>query len=202
MSEARPAPRWWAWLLERHLSRGPRAPRLTAAERARLQEELERLTGIDAMTGLLNRSTARQRLHAENLGGTAGVMLLLDLDSFKAVNDQFGYVTGDVALCVLADRFRDACPDGSTLSRWSGEEFLVLLPGATLREGVVLALELAAAVRAPVDARGTTLYLRASVGVARWTDGDVEGCTDRAEACAYRAKESQDDVVTEGDLLG
>jgi diguanylate cyclase (GGDEF)-like protein len=101
------------------------------AELLRLNEELESIARLDALTGLGNRLRLNEDLAAlaariERNGGTAGV-LLMDLDRFKRLNDSAGHLAGDAALRGVADVMRKTSRSGDGVYRYGGEEFLVLL---------------------------------------------------------------------------
>ncbi len=101
-------------------------------EKVRLRtEELLLLTEIDQLTGLFNRRGMQERLDQElarqlRQGGALG-MLLLDLDFFKQINDRYGHVAGDLALCAASGVIQDSLRPYDHAARWGGEEFLVLL---------------------------------------------------------------------------
>jgi len=101
------------------------------AELLRLNEELETIARIDALTGLGNRLRLNEDLASlagriERHGGKAG-LLLLDLDRFKRVNDLSGHLAGDAALKGVADMLRRTSRVGDGLYRYGGEEFLIIL---------------------------------------------------------------------------
>jgi GGDEF domain-containing protein len=101
------------------------------AELLRLNEELETIARLDALTGLgnrlrLNEDLAQLAARIERNGGTAG-MLLMDLDRFKRLNDSAGHLAGDAALRGVADVLRKTSRVGDGVYRYGGEEFLVLL---------------------------------------------------------------------------
>ena len=101
------------------------------AELLRLNEELESIARLDALTGLGNRLRLNEDLaglaaRIERNGGTAGV-LLMDLDRFKRLNDCAGHLAGDAALRGVADVMRKTSRSGDGVYRYGGEEFLVLL---------------------------------------------------------------------------
>jgi len=101
------------------------------AELLRLNEELETIARLDALTGLGNRLRLNEDLAAvaariERHGGTAG-LLLLDLDRFKRLNDSAGHLAGDAALRGVADSLRKTSRQGDGVYRYGGEEFLVIL---------------------------------------------------------------------------
>ncbi len=101
------------------------------AELLRLNEELETIARLDALTGLgnrlrLNEDLAQAAARIERHGGTVG-LLLMDLDRFKRLNDAAGHLAGDAALRGVADVLRKTSRIGDGLYRYGGEEFLVLL---------------------------------------------------------------------------
>ncbi|WP_344512478.1 GGDEF domain-containing protein [Dactylosporangium maewongense] len=102
------------------------------------------LSGTDGLTGLRNRDGLHDALR--DLRSAPGV-LLLDLNGFKAVNDQFGHDTGDAMLRGVAARLTEIAPHGTVIGRLGGDEFVLLLPGATTRDQLI---EAATAVRAAV----------------------------------------------------
>lgn len=93
----------------------------------RLQRQAQRSAQdaqLDPLTGLLNRRAFDQAAQQ----ATRGVLVLLDLDHFKAINDQHGHTAGDRVLRGVADILLDQLPKGSLVYRWGGEEFALLLP--------------------------------------------------------------------------
>jgi diguanylate cyclase (GGDEF)-like protein len=101
------------------------------AELLRLNEELETIARLDALTGLgnrlrLNEDLAQTAARIERIGGTVG-LLLMDLDRFKRLNDTMGHLAGDAALRGVADVLRKTSRLGDGLYRYGGEEFLVVL---------------------------------------------------------------------------
>ena len=101
------------------------------AELLRLNEELETIARLDALTGLgnrlrLNEDLAQAAARIERNGGTVG-LLLMDLDRFKRLNDSAGHLAGDAALRGVADVLRKTSRVGDGVYRYGGEEFLVLL---------------------------------------------------------------------------
>ena len=168
-----------------------------SAERAReaLQrrhDDLRHAADHDALTGLLNR-TGLARLNEEletreRLQGFPYVLVLLDVDHFKQINDHHGHLFGDRALRSVADAVSRAIRSDDIAVRYGGEEFLVVLPNTRLDAGA----DVAERIRLQVLAAGLPVPLTVSVGIA---DGDpardsLEGVLDRADQALYRAKSS------------
>lgn len=91
-------------------------------------QELERLALTDGLTGLKNRRALDRAVGQGAM--TAGAVLFVDIDHFKAVNDRFGHDVGDAVLRALAGRLRQSLRLTDVVFRYGGEEYLVLLPGA------------------------------------------------------------------------
>jgi len=100
--------------------------------RALASAELQAST--DLLTGLCNRRTAEERLRELQDVGQAYALVLLDLDHFKAINDTYGHEAGDRALRVFSSVLPAALREQDTAARWGGEEFLLVLPDATVED--------------------------------------------------------------------
>nr|WP_240897934.1 EAL domain-containing protein [Kineococcus vitellinus] len=147
----------------------------------------------DVVTGLPNRLQFSERLAAElERAREAGrldrlVVLYLDLDGFKGVNDRFGHEAGDELLRLVGSRLRDTLRGGSTVARLGGDEFAVLLPECLDVEG--LCRRVLVALRVEVRMRGHVLRVQGSIGLSRARPGDDVGTLLRnADTAMYRAK--------------
>ncbi|MGI4896795.1 MAG: putative bifunctional diguanylate cyclase/phosphodiesterase, partial [Janthinobacterium lividum] len=156
-------------------------------------EEMHGLARRDVVTGLPNRLQFAERLAVElERARDAGrldrlVVLYLDLDGFKGVNDRFGHDAGDELLRLVGSRLRDTLRGGSTVARLGGDEFAVLLPECVDIEG--LCHRVLAALRVEVRMRGHVLRVQGSIGLARARPGDDVGILLRnADTAMYRAK--------------
>ncbi|MCG7605743.1 sensor domain-containing diguanylate cyclase [Halomonas sp. MM17-34] len=160
-----------------------------------MQSELSKYASTDPLTGLLNRRAFQQRLNQElaliKRGTHSAVLMLIDLDFFKEINDTFGHQIGDQVLMnfskVCSDTFRQA----DVISRWGGEEFLIMLPMTTVDEARVVADRLHKILDATsiLDVNGSSIYLSISVGVSALTDySTVEDSLQRVDSLLYRAK--------------
>jgi diguanylate cyclase (GGDEF)-like protein len=157
---------------------------------------------LDPLTGLLNRQALQSRVaELEQQAGLTGgsvCFVACDLDGFKRVNDESGHDRGDAVLCEVAYQLRKSLRSFELVYRLGGEEFLVVLPGAGLEEGLVVGERLRAVV---ADARPGGVRVTMSVGVAAATGADVryESLFKAADEALYRAKrEGRNRVVTDG----
>lgn len=143
--------------------------RAKSRERSALTSELRQLAGTDELTGLLNRRALEelvQRRHAEGVAGA--VVILLDVDRFKAINDGHGHAAGDEVLTQVAQLLQRHLRRSDSIARYGGEEFLVLLADGDVAGGRRLAESLRVALR-QLDiplAGGELLRVTASFGVA------------------------------------
>jgi len=158
-------------------------------------DELNAIGQHDALTGLPNRSLMLDRLTTAlavaRRHGTRAAVMFIDLDEFKPVNDRLGHAVGDEVLQVASQRLRSALRDSDTVSRFGGDEFLVLLTDlkhpddATYIAGKIL---LALAADGRVHERELTLA--ASVGIALYPEDGYDAATliARADKAMYQAK--------------
>jgi len=163
-----------------------------------LHEEQDRLAHRalhDQLTGLPNRALLADRLRqaAASLErrGTGAVLLYLDLDNFKAINDRFGHSAGDCLLSAVATRLQLLARSGDTVARLGGDEFVVLAvdlddPEAAARS---LAERIHLAMREAVPVGERELHTSVSIGIAEVLgDTDPEVCLAQADAAMYQAK--------------
>src|SRR6266705_3922135 len=161
-------------------------------ESRQFQDRLGHQASHDELTQLANRSLFGERIRRglATAGARRLVVVLVDLDDFKTVNDSLGHVVGDALLAGVAERLRRCARPGDTAARLGGDEFAVLLEGADARAGVDIAERILAAFAAPVVADGHELLVQASIGVAGGQAGDGAGELLRnADIALYVAKE-------------
>ena len=141
------------------------------------------LARTDELTGLPNR----RRLVAElaTYSETEGALLLLDLNEFKPVNDQYGHEVGDLILQQVAQRFSRSLPTGAVLARLGGDEFGVLIDGS-YETTLEAAFALQATLSYPFIIRGHSITIGVSIGHAH-NDG-AGNLLERADAAMYEAK--------------
>ena len=140
------------------------------AELSRLKEQLRYQAYHDPLTGLANRSLFVDQVEdriARGLPGMHPVVLFIDLDDFKVVNDTLGHVAGDRLLVAVADRVRSCVRAGDVAARLGGDEFAILLQdGADLSHSVAVCRRILEALQAPLQVDGQELAISASIGMA------------------------------------
>ena len=163
---------------------------------ARLTGELRRMSRHDSLTGLLNRRAMEELLFAQLQRSVRGrepfAVMMLDLDHFKRVNDHYGHAVGDQALKHVAKLLRGSVREVDSLARFGGEEFVVLMPGASLVEAKPIAERLRERLCAtPLLAADTTVALSISIGIAQWQGGgeDLSQLLVRADTALFQAKD-------------
>jgi diguanylate cyclase (GGDEF)-like protein len=162
----------------------------TALGEARTLIDERNLARTDELTGLANRR--RLLAEIENFSHAEGALLLLDLNQFKPVNDNYGHEVGDQLLREVARRFSRAIPEGSILARLGGDEFGVLIPGS-MEETLESAHALRASLSYPCLVNGLSISVGVSVGHA-YNDG-AGNLLKRADDAMYRAKQMELGVV-------
>lgn len=158
------------------------------------ETNLERLARTDGLTGLWNRryfvELFGHELKRAERSRLPLSLLMIDIDYFKRVNDQYGHAAGDAVLIAYAGRFRSVLREVDIIGRLGGEEFGVGLPGIDIDEAMVAAERLRVAFEAlEVTVSGQTIHCTISLGVAQWASGEsFDTIFGRADAALYRAK--------------
>ena len=160
------------------------------------ERTLRQLATTDFLTGLPNRRTLMERMEEEwnrqqRHSPTASVLLMLDLDHFKQINDRFGHAVGDQVLCDLADLFRHELRNFDLPARLGGEEFAMLLKDVDRERAISVAERLRQRVsESPSHTTGGDIAFTVSIGIAEFDPEDYsyEAVLQRADQALYRAK--------------
>ncbi|MGQ0709120.1 MAG: putative bifunctional diguanylate cyclase/phosphodiesterase [Rhodoferax sp.] len=165
-------------------------------QRLEHQAEVLRLTQVDGLTGLANRShfhaclaqaCARAQARQERFA-----LAFIDLDRFKPVNDAYGHDAGNVVLQAFAHRLAALAPEGAVLARLGGDEFALLLPPQAVEQAAALMDAVLRAANTPFAYADVELTLSASVGLAVYPQGgqNAQALLQSADAAMYRVKNS------------
>ena len=186
-----------AWLMASDMHAALDAVQARNAEMAATQLRMEIMATHDALTGLPNRSLARDRFEqaaaTAHRTGHSVAMLYLDLDNFKNVNDTLGHGSGDTLLKQVSERLSSLLRTADTVARLGGDEFLLLVPevadGAAVAE---IANKVVTGLMAPFDVIGVEIFAGCSLGITMFpADGpDFDSLLKKADIAMYRAKES------------
>jgi diguanylate cyclase (GGDEF)-like protein len=161
-------------------------------ERERALSRFAFQAGHDGLTKLVNRSLFQECVRDAVARGSIFAVLCLDLDRFKAVNDDMGHAAGDVLLLAVAGRLKNCHRQNDVVARLGGDEFAVMLSSAASREQVSESAErIAEALSRQFDVEGQMISISASVGIAfSPQDGhDAETLMRNADLALYAAKD-------------
>jgi diguanylate cyclase (GGDEF)-like protein len=172
----------------------------------RYRQQLVRLASQDGLTGLPNRrrtaELANAALTAAGEAGTPLAIAIIDMDHFKVINDRCGHATGDYVLKGFAHIGRNALRPNDVLGRWGGEEFLLIMPEATL-EVALGTLErlrtLTFGIHLPSSAAGMRVSLSAGVTLYDRIVRSLDELIARADSALYVAKNEGRDLVRVAD---
>ena len=165
-----------------------------------MEKKLELAAITDGLLGIYNRRYCSQRLQSELYRAkryqSSFSIILMDIDHFKSINDNFGHDVGDAVLKTVAEAIQHRLRQSDVFGRWGGEEFLLILPETDLSHAAQLAENLRQLVSGlsiePLS------QVTVSQGVAEFQNSDTElSHIKRADECLYRAKqEGRNRVIT------
>ena len=165
------------------------------SERKSAADQIFQLTHNDALTGLINRTTAEnqfdQMLSSARRDGGLVAAILLDMDNFKQFNDTLGHAVGDRLLIEITTRLRESVRASDVISRLDGDEFLIIVPDIDNAMSVsAIASKIRRALAEPHQIDSHLLYATATVGISLFpSDGDdAETLIRNAETAMYKAK--------------
>jgi diguanylate cyclase (GGDEF)-like protein len=165
-------------------------------ESKRYEEQLERQSNQDMLTGLASRNLLRDRtkqaIAFAERSRRSVAMLFLDLDHFNRINDSLGHNFGDGVLCAVAGRIAGCLGEGDTLARLGGDEFVIILPDIANSLDVPLTADkILRAIDQPLLIENRDINISASVGVSVYPDdgNDYDTLLRNADVAMYRAKD-------------
>ncbi|WP_445396702.1 bifunctional diguanylate cyclase/phosphodiesterase [Zobellella sp. An-6] len=195
----------WVWILSRGRTlrdpRGEPGPltvgtHIDITEQIRDKEQIHFLAHFDPLTGLPNRSLlverTRQAIQLARRKQAAMALLFLDLDRFKSINDSLGHKVGDKLLIRVAERLKQFCREEDTISRFGGDEFILVLPMTDAEGAAHFAQRLLSVMAEPYVIRKHDIRLSVSLGIALYPD-DGQSFNDlyhHADIAMYQAKEA------------
>jgi diguanylate cyclase (GGDEF)-like protein/PAS domain S-box-containing protein len=166
-----------------------------ALENARIYEEVKELSTIDPLTETKNRrSFFENALQQEKLYrryGTVFSLIMLDIDFFKKVNDQFGHQYGDKILIDLVSVIKKGLRESDILCRYGGEEFAILLPQSDEADAYEIAERIRLSVKANLTLKDTKLQITVSMGCADLKTSEIktiDNLISKADKALYHAK--------------
>ncbi|AVI61482.1 sensor domain-containing diguanylate cyclase [Halomonas sp. GFAJ-1] len=159
------------------------------------RQELEALSSTDSLTGLLNRRAFDQRFQQEvamiQRGAPSGALMLIDLDNFKHINDTYGHQSGDHVMVRFIELCRRVFRQYDVISRWGGDEFMVMLPRTSPSEATHVASRLhqQLAVTPMLTSSEAPLYCTVSVGICVVIGtSTMDTCLSMTDALLYQVK--------------
>lgn len=177
---------------------GVRSTNLDITQRKLDQARIERMAHYDPLTELPNRRLLQQQMHQLIDAKQSFAVLFLDLSRFKNINDSMGHSFGDALLRTVARRLQTACPDDTLLSRFGGDEFVIVRPqlndnGAALNFSQMLLTE----IERPIVIDHSEFHISGTIGIARYPEdaSDSETLIRNADTAMYRAKRSGEQKI-------
>jgi diguanylate cyclase (GGDEF)-like protein len=172
---------------------------------AEQQKELEArnsnlayLASYDSMTGIMNRrkfeKTAEHEISRMARYQYHSILLILDIDHFKKINDRYGHPCGDRLICECALILKRHLRDIDVLARWGGEEFIILLPRTGVEDGTAVAQRLRKAIEDhPFSVEGTPIKITTSFGISQilyFEQEPFKTSYEKADQALYQAKKN------------
>lgn len=161
-------------------------------------DQLQKLAALDPLTGIYNRRFGLSRLHEEYTrsvrSGISLSVVIFDIDHFKQVNDTYGHIAGDRVIKTISQIARTALREGDVLVRYGGDEFLIILPGASKEDSYKISEKLLRMINeAEISYGDSKIKFTISMGCDAFPETDVNSEQDlllNADEALYRAKES------------
>ncbi|WP_127573035.1 putative bifunctional diguanylate cyclase/phosphodiesterase [Paenibacillus xylaniclasticus] len=155
--------------------------------------KLEHMAYYDSLTQLPNRERLKQQLAHELANGTQLAVMFLDLDNFKNTNDMMGHNSGDLMLKDVATRLHSIVGDSCFISRYAGDEFILLYPYKRREDIEALAKRLIHSFQAPFQIHHNSIYSTLSIGISLYPEDarDVETLIQYSDEAMYDVKTSE-----------
>lgn len=156
------------------------------------KDQLKRLVVHDQLTDVYNRNKIKELISVDTneftkFSDISTGLLLVDIDFFKKVNDEFGHESGDKVLVQLANILKTTVRETDYVIRWGGEEFLIIMPGCSVENAGKIAEKL----REKVEISDNGICrITISIGVSQYTNGDYSVAVKNADIALYKAKNS------------
>lgn len=177
------------------------------SERKQVEERLARTATTDILTGIMNRRAMLEQLRYHSIryhrNKIPFVILLIDIDYFKRINDTYGHDVGDEVLISIADLLIKSTRSQDLISRWGGEEFLILLPETKLKGGIIAGEKIRTRIgNERIKVKELEISVTVSIGVSEFKDGQtIELCIKNADQALYEAKNSgRNKVIAYGEV--
>lgn len=176
-----------------------------AMNNAMIHSKFQKLAAIDSLTGIYNRRFGMDRLREDfsrSVRDQSSLSLaMIDIDHFKPINDTYGHLIGDKAIRMIAGIIKNCLREGDIVVRYGGEEFMVLMHGASSRNAQNVCERIRHQVKDAFFKEGTQqIQLTVSVGLVSYPEqpaGDEMGLIDMADQALYTAKDGgRNQVVT------
>jgi diguanylate cyclase (GGDEF)-like protein/PAS domain S-box-containing protein len=165
-------------------------------ERKIREEQIEKMAMTDSLTGLANRNQYTQRLHQIEQHAkrfkTLFCLMIIDLDKFKPVNDDYGHHVGDILLQQVAEVLLASCREIDTVARLGGDEFSIIINGVNEpKEVEILAHRILDKLANPFNIENKSIQISASIGISCYPSDttDMETLQRTADAALYASKE-------------
>ncbi|MEO8565591.1 MAG: diguanylate cyclase [Betaproteobacteria bacterium] len=160
---------------------------------ARQNRRLDELGRTDALTGLANRrqclALVESELARHRRNGRPAVLVILDIDHFKSINDRYGHPIGDEVLCKVAKVLLESSRKSDSVARYGGDEFVMMLPETTLRGAEEASRRIRTKLEGGAFERAPDLHCTVSLGAAEASaQMDVDAWVRQADDALYRAK--------------
>ncbi len=167
------------------------------SEQKALEHQLEKLSRTDPLTGILNRRSFEELLNSEfsryKRKYEIYSLLMLDIDHFKLINDNYGHAMGDTVIKKLAESCQSNLREYDSVARIGGEEFCVLLPNTEVQTAIIIAEKLRDIIsKLLFKVNDANISITASIGASEIEDSDdnADDILKRADVKLYKAKES------------